>query len=79
MIILQEEFDQREVDVVIGGGVNATELERNPFLQWIQGIFGVTTTEAPVLLSPPDDCEACCEFLLSLKFSRSYVLQFICL
>lgn len=62
MIVLQEEFDQREVDIV-GGGVNATDLERNPFLQWIQGIFGVTTTEAPVLLSPPDDCEACCEFL----------------
>lgn len=64
----QAEFYGRQ-DVAGGAAeilVNSTDgsLERNPFLQWIQGIFGVTTTEAPVLLSPPDDCESCCEFLL---------------
>lgn len=39
---------------------DALTAERNPFVQWITGIFGTTTTtERPVDLSPPARCEAC--------------------
>lgn len=36
-------------------------LERNPFLQWISGIFGTTTTttEKPIIQTPPEQCEPC--------------------
>lgn len=35
-------------------------LERNPFLQWISGIFGqTTTTEKPIVQTPPKHCEPC--------------------
>lgn len=32
---------------------------RNPFLQWIQSIFGITTTTPSPPLTPPTDCVKC--------------------
>ncbi|CRL05277.1 CLUMA_CG018008, isoform A [Clunio marinus] len=33
--------------------------ERNPFLEWLQYILGITTTTPTPPLVPPDDCEEC--------------------
>lgn len=33
--------------------------DRNPFFQWISGILGITTTEKPVVLMPPEKCDEC--------------------
>lgn len=41
--------------------------DRNPFIQWISGIFGVTTTEKPVALSPPETCQKCSKPILLLN------------
>lgn len=40
-------------------GTSSGPADRNPFVQWIQGIFGGTTTERPVVLQPPAHCDAC--------------------
>lgn len=45
--------------------------ERNPFLEWISGIFGVTTTtstEGSVLMSPPETCAECGNIYICFEF-----------
>lgn len=45
----------------VGIGSNGGPLDRNPFVQWIQGIFGGigSTTVRPVDLQPPTQCDSC--------------------
>lgn len=34
--------------------------DRNPLIEWLQNIFNrPTTTEAPLILEPPDHCDEC--------------------
>ncbi|KAJ6643052.1 Trypsin-1 [Pseudolycoriella hygida] len=41
-------------------GNNETQIDKlnNPFLQWIAGVLGITTTEKPIL-TPPETCDEC--------------------
>ena len=43
-------------------GTKSDEAEsnaKNPFLQWLTGLIGGTTTQKPTVLEPPEDCPAC--------------------
>lgn len=55
-------FDDKDVHTIRDNSLNTesdTALDRNPFFQWISGIFGITTTEKPPVLLPPESCDEC--------------------
>lgn len=56
-----------------------TNLERNPFLQWISGIFGTTTTttEKPIVQVAPQNCEPCGIAILVDSYIYIYIFSFL--
>lgn len=55
-------------------------LDRNPFADWFQNIFGrpSSTPEPPVLLDPPEHCDECSEYSIMFSLLNSMVyLRFL--
>lgn len=53
-------FDQRNDTVAPVDN----SVDRNPFTDWLQNIFGrpPPTTEKPISLDPPERCDECSEY-----------------
>lgn len=60
--------DSNDSIVVIANDSSGSSADRNPFTDWLQGILGrPTTTDKPVNLDPPVDCDDCSKFQFQIR------------